>query len=102
MPRSPRPRRGRCRPGRLDAGTLGLGFGGFELGGDQRVILGPQVDLLGVVPGGRLRSGILAGQLVLALELLDITDADLELVGHPGVGPPLAHPGADLIEVRTQ
>ena len=32
------------------AGPLGFGFGGFELGGDQRVILGAQVDLLGVVP----------------------------------------------------
>ena len=44
---------------------LGLGsrprsassFGGLELGGDQRVVLGAQVDLLGVVAGAALPSG---------------------------------------------
>jgi hypothetical protein len=88
--------------GRLGAGALGLGFGGFELRGDQRVILGAEVDLLGVVANGRIGTGLLAGEVVLALELLDVADTDLQLVCHPGVGPSLAHPGADLIEVRTQ
>ena len=88
--------------GGLCASSLGLGFCRFELGGDKSVILGAEIDLLGVVPGGGVRTGLLAGQVVLALELLDVADADLELVGDPGVGPTLAHPGADLIQVRTQ
>ena len=83
--------------------ALGLEFGGLELGGDQRVVLGAQVDLLGVVGGGRALAGVLvADQIVLALELLDVAHADLELVGDPGVGAALAHPGADLVEVRAQ
>ena len=57
--------------------------------------------------GSRPRASPRAGsssptQLVLALELFDLLDAHLELVGDPGVGSALAHPGADLIEVRTQ
>ena len=60
----------------LRPGALGLGFGCFELGGDQRVVLGAEVDLLRIVAGacalGRL---LVADELVLALELLDVADA---------------------------
>ena len=87
----------------LGLGELGLGFGRFELGGDQRVVLGAQVDLLRIVAGAcALRGLLVADELVLALELLDVADGDLQLVGDPGVGAPLPHPGADLVEVRAQ
>ncbi len=79
-------------------GPLGLDFGGLELGGDQRVVLGTQVDLLEVVGGHRVVGGILAAyKIVLALELLDVADAHLELMGHPCVGAALPDPGADLV-----
>ena len=47
------PRRSRPSP-RPRPRALGLGFGRFELGGDQRVVLGAQVDLL------ELRGGAVA------------------------------------------
>ena len=59
---------------RLRARSLGLRFGCLELGGDQRVVLGAQVDLLGVVPAPPAPSAglLVADELVLALELLDV------------------------------
>jgi hypothetical protein len=36
---------------------------------------------------------------VLALEAADVPDGDLELVGDPRVGPTLADPGPDLVEL---
>jgi carbon storage regulator len=39
---------------------------------------------------------------VLALERPDVPDGNLELVGDPGVGPALAHPGADLVQLGLQ
>ena len=74
-------------------------LGGLELGGDQRVVLGAQVDLLADSPTRSWPPRLLLDQLVLALELFDVAHADLELVGHPGVGTALAYPGADLVEV---
>ena len=84
-------------------GTLGFSLGGFELGGDQGVILGAQVDLLRVVAGrGALGVLLVADELVLALELLDVANADLELMGDPGIRPALAHPGADLVQMGAK
>ncbi len=52
---------------------------------------------------GDARRGILvADQLVLALELLDLLHRDFELMGDPRVGATLAHPGADLVELWTE
>ena len=80
-----------------------LDFGSFELGGDQRIVLGTEVDLLLVVSGlrplGRL---LVAHQVVLALELFDVAHAHVELMRDPGIGPALADPGANLVEVRPQ
>src|SRR5262249_18735496 len=78
-------------------------FRRFELGGDQGVVLGAEVDLLREVAGARPVPGLLvADELVLALELLDVPDADLELVGDPRVGTALPRPGADLVEMGAQ
>ena len=77
---------------------------GLERGGDERVVLGAQVQLL--VDGGpgealvTVSGGIVGHQLVLALEGADVPDGHLELVRDPGVGATLAHPGADLVELR--
>ena len=75
---------------------------GLELGGDDGVVLGAQVDLLVGVSvaglaalGGRL-------ELLLALERDDLLDRNLELMGDPGVGAALAHPRADLIELGAE
>src|SRR5271165_3066866 len=78
------------------AGELGLRLGGLELGGDQS-------DLLGVAGAARAVGRLLvADELVLALELLDVAHANFELVCDPGVGAALANPGANLVEVWTQ
>ena len=117
MPQRPcagRGRRGR-RAGRAAAGrarsssprrrsssssSRALGLGGVELGGDQRVVLGAQIDLV-VVVGERADALGLGARLetLLALEGLDLLDGDLELVRDPRVGPPLADPGADAIQL---
>ena len=82
---------------RLDGGGLGLGL---ELGGDQGVVLGAQVDLVVEVGARRAGDGLTLGrEVVLALESVDLLHGHLELVGDPCVGPSLAHPGADLVQV---
>jgi len=83
---------------RFCARLLGSELGGLELGRDQRVILGPQVDLIGVVrrAAGPLW-GVLVAERILPLELFDVAYADFELVRHPSVGAPLPYPGSDLI-----
>ena len=80
--------------GRLCLGRLGLGGGllllergGLDLGLD----LVAEVDLRRVL--------VLDVQFVLAAELAQLVGRDLELVRDPGVGPPLAHPGADLVQL---
>src|SRR5919198_115471 len=91
---------------RLLLGARGLG--GLELGGDQRVVLGPQVDLVVEVRprrnAGRKRAlaVLLGGEVELPLERLDLLDGDLELVRDPRVGAALADPTANLVEVRSQ
>src|SRR6202167_1266655 len=83
--------------------ALGLHFGRLQLGGDQRVVLGPEIDFVGVVAREDSIGGLgVADELVLAPELLDVTDGDLELVGNPGVGTALPYPRADLVQVRAQ
>ena len=42
---------------------------------------------------------LLGRQLVAAAELAQLGGRDVELVGDPGVGAPLAHPGTDLVEL---
>src|SRR4051812_35656504 len=80
------------------AGGLGL-----ELGGDQRVVLRAQIDLVVEVDPHRGAVAVaLGGELVLALERLDLLDRHLELVRDPRVRPALANPGADLVEVGAE
>ena len=83
-------------------GLLLLGrLGGVELGGDQRVVLGAQIDLVVEVGAvGRLHVALL--EPLLALERLDLLHGDLELVGDPRVGAALADPAANLVEVRAK
>ena len=83
--------------GGFGLGALGLDFGGLELGGDQRVVLGAQVDLVGIIGRGRRLGGVLLDEIVLALELFDVAHADLQLMRDPGVGTTLSYPGADLV-----
>ena len=45
---------------------------------------------------------LVGGEPVLFAELAQLRGADLELVGDPGVGAALAHPGADLVELGLQ
>jgi hypothetical protein len=91
---------------RLLLGARGLG--GLELGGDQRVVLGAQVDLVVEVDARRgarhqRALAVLVGhEVVVLLECLDLLDGHLELVRDPRVGTALADPSADLVEVRSQ
>ena len=83
-PWPPRPRHARPRPP--------------ELGGDQRVVLGLQVDLVVEVRAGSGGGHLVVGQQVVPLlEPLDLLDGDLELVGDPRVGATPAHPAADRL-----
>ena len=89
----------------LLAVVLGLGLRlGLELGRDEGIVLGAQVDLVVEIEAGAdRRLGRLAlRKIVLALELLDLLDGHLQLMSDPGVGAPLADPAADLVEMRTQ
>ena len=86
----------------LGAFALGLQRGRLELCGDQGVVLGAEIDLIVEVARARTRRGLLASQVVLALELLDLLHGDFELVGDPSVGTTLAYPGADLVELWTE
>ena len=80
-----------------------LSSGGVELGRDQRVVLGAQVDVIVVLGRGRGAVGLVAGlELLVALEGLDLLHCHFELVGDPRVGPPLADPGADAVELRSE
>ena len=76
---------------------LGRGLGRVELGGDQGIVLGAQIDLV-VVVGPRVA---VVAEVVVAPEGLDLLDRDLELVRDPGVGPSLPDPGPDLVELRV-
>ena len=83
----------------LGAARLGL----LELGGDQRIVFRAEIDLVVEVDGDRLRAVLLGGgEVVLALEGVDLLDGDLELVCDPCISAPLAHPGADLVQVGLQ
>ena len=44
-------------------------------------------------------AGFVGRELVLSLEGADVADGDLELVGDPGVGAALPHPGPDLVQL---
>ena len=95
----------RCRPPRLPPRRLGgAGSGLLELGGDLGVVFGAQIDLIVEVERRRrgLVDGVVGRKLVLALELLDLLDGHLQLMRDPRVGPALANPAADLVEMRAQ
>jgi hypothetical protein len=82
------------------------GLGGLELGRDEGVVLGAQVDLVVEVAaagagGQRAVAVAVRDEVVLLLERLDLLDGDFELMSDPGVGAPLADPAADLVEVRS-
>ncbi len=77
-------------------------LGGLELGGDGRVVLGAEVDLVVEVQVRTLGRLAVGQQLVLALEGLDVLDGHLELMSDPGVGTALPDPSADLVEVRSE
>ena len=81
----------------LGLGPLSLGFGGLQLGCDQRIVLGSQIDFVWIVVATALGRLAVADELVLALELLDVAHGHLELVGDPGIGTALPYPRADLI-----
>ena len=75
---------------------------GVERGGDQRVVLGAQVEL--VVERGRsslARRSAASSPCSRLKASMSLTD-DLELVRDPGVGPALADPCPDLVELRFQ
>ncbi len=73
-----------------------------ELGGDQRIILGTQVDLVIKVGDRDRRVWIRVWlQRLFALEGLDLLNGDLELVRDPRVGASLAHPAADPVQLRS-
>src|SRR3954469_2502610 len=89
--------------GLLVLAGLGAARGlGLELGGDQRVVLGAQVDLVVEVDPGRVAGLAVRQQVVLLLERLDLLDGDLELVSDPGVRAALSDPRANLVEMRTE
>ena len=77
---------------------------GLECLGHERVVLGAQVGLVRLGAGHeRLAvAGLRRGELVLALEAADVADRHVELMGDPGVGAALAHPGADLVQLGLQ
>src|SRR5262249_53546565 len=86
-----------------------LGLGGRRLGlpldlrRDQPVVLRPEIDLVIEVRARRTVDGFtLRRQVVFALEGIDLLHGHLELVGDPCVGPTLAHPGTDLVQVRAK
>jgi hypothetical protein len=88
--------------GGLGGGILGgAGFRGrLELGGDERVVLGAEVDL--VVEFGRGGPALDLGaglEPLLALEGLDLLHGYFELMRDPGVGASLTDPGADLVQL---
>ncbi len=97
-PRHPHHHRPSSR--RFGLGLLALSLHrGLQFGRNQLVILGAQVNLLGVRDGRRRAVGgaVVAEQVVLALELLDLLNGDLELVGHPSIGTTLSYPTSDLV-----
>jgi hypothetical protein len=79
-----------------------LGLGRLELGRDQRVILGTQINLIVKVGcGHRALKLVIGDESLLLLEGLDLLDRDLQLMGDPRIGAALPDPGADLIELRS-
>ena len=63
--------------------------------------IGPDLVLLARIGPAILWLGALLASL-LTLERLDLLDGHLELMGDPGVGPPLADPCPDLVQLRLQ
>src|SRR5262249_47317078 len=69
---------------------------GFRLRG-RSLDLG--LDLVAEIDLAAAAVLVVGRQFVLVAELAELGRADFELVRDPGVGPPLADPGADLVEL---
>jgi hypothetical protein len=77
-----------------------LGCGGLQLGGDQCIVLGAKIDLVIEVCGDADTVGVGTRlEILLALERLNLLNGYLELMRDPGVGSPLADPGADAVQL---
>src|SRR5206468_5315674 len=72
-----------------------FGLFGFGRGLDLRFDLVAEVDFAA-------RVLLVLSEVVLLAEIAQLLGADLQLVGDPCIGPPLLHPGADLVELRLQ
>jgi hypothetical protein len=85
---------------------LGLGAlrrSGVELGGDQRVVLGAQIDFAVEIGCGPSGVGFICGlELLVALERLDLLDGDLQLMSDPRVRASLTDPRAYTVEFRSE
>src|SRR5262249_33409245 len=84
----------------LSLALLSLGLFGLSLLGCCCLDLG--FDLVAEVDFARAGVFIIRREVVLLAELAKFGRADFKLVGDPGIGPPLSHPGADLVELRLQ
>src|SRR5205823_3227626 len=72
-----------------------LGLGLVELGLDLRLDLVAKVDVaLGLLA--------LGGETVPMPEVAQLRGRHADLVGDPRISAPLAHPGADLVELRSE
>ena len=82
----------RTTPTTMTTSPSAAGAVGAEI---QLLVDGSPDEALVAVSGG-----VVGNQFVLALERADVPDGHVQLVGDPGVGAPLADPGANLIELR--
>ncbi len=76
-----------------------LRLGRLELGGDERVVLGAQIDLVVEVNADPGLGVAVRLQPLLTLEGLDLLDRHLELVGDPGIGAALPDPGSYPVQL---
>jgi len=76
-----------------------LRLGRLELGGDERVVLGAQIDFVVEVEADAGIGFAVGLEALLALEGLDLLNRDLELVRDPRVRAALAYPGPDPVQL---
>ena len=90
--------------GRLVVGRFVIGrrlvLLGLERRRDEGVVLGPEIELVRAGGwGGIVSVAGVRGEVVLALETLDVRDGHVELMRDPRVGATLTHPRTDLIQL---